>query len=248
MIENAFFKYTDVHDHELSTANWSFRIPEGWWSRPWEYIWAIQYATFGGMHVADMGAGGAYRPFKDYLAGYDNLVAAIDGDPKILETPHMKGVEHFECSFGILEDRFQPELFDQIYCISVLEDVVAYALTLHSFKNLLKPEGKIIITVDVPYNPTKSCDHYPGINLYHLLETIDRVGLKIGPVDFSKKNAINHEEFNLCVFHCVLTKEVEEKVEELSIPYDINDPIPAPGTACPSIPLHVTPSQLEFKE
>src|SRR5690349_14866616 len=76
MKENAFFKNDD---NRLDVVA-GFRIPEGWWSRRYEYAYCLQFAEPGQI-VADMGAGRDYRPFKDALAEICGCVYAVDKDP-----------------------------------------------------------------------------------------------------------------------------------------------------------------------
>ena len=198
---NSFFKKTDSVITEIHHDGWNFTIPEGWWSRSYEYHWAVSQNRYG-FDVADMGAGGEYRPFKDLLSINSRTVAAIDMDPKIMETPCLENVQHYVCDFYKLDKVFQPEQFDQIFCISVLEDLPGKTLALKIFKDLLTPEGEIILTIDVKYDYDKPNAHYPGIYIGDFIDSVENAGLEFtGPVDLSKDNVVYHDQFNLCVFH-----------------------------------------------
>jgi len=212
---NSFFKIDDNHNPVLRVGEWEFNLPVGWWSRAYEYNWAAQHAmnrdgqhamSGDGLYVADMGAGYTYRPFKDLLAMHGNKVAAIDANEKIFDTPHVENVKHHVSTFENLVENFGEETFDKIFCISVLEDSGNKVEALRSFKKVLKPGGQIILTFDSPHNDDLPCNHYPGVTMEEFFRIADETELSFGEVDMSRENAVFHEQFNLCVFHIVLTK------------------------------------------
>ena len=63
-----------------------------------------------------------------------------------------------------------------------------------------------MLTFDVPYldAPTPV---YPGLLLGKFEQAMKDAGLRYeGEVDYDKENAVNHPEWNLCVFHAILKK------------------------------------------
>jgi hypothetical protein len=97
---------------------------------------------------------------------------------------------------------------DRVFCISVLEDLGDMAApALKEFGRCLDDEGKIILTFDVPYldAPTPI---YPGLPMDKFLSAKSEAGLDFdGEFDSKFSDVVNHQEWNLCVFHCVLTKQ-----------------------------------------
>jgi hypothetical protein len=75
---NGYFKQSDPSIKELA----GYPLPSDWWSRPWEYAWAIEHAV-SYMTAADMGCGWMYRPFKDALAEVCKYVYAVDADQRL---------------------------------------------------------------------------------------------------------------------------------------------------------------------
>ena len=96
---------------------------------------------------------------------------------------------------------------DRVFCISVLEDLGDMtASALEEFSRVVKTDGQIILTFDAPYLGA-STPVYPGLLLYKFEQAMKDAGLRYsGSVDYEKENAVNHQEWNLCVFHCVLIK------------------------------------------
>ena len=88
MIDNGYFKQSDPHISELA----GYQLPPDWWSRGYEYPWALEYAEKG-QAVADMGCGWMYRPFKDALVALGCQVYAVDGDKRLLTQEKRPGVE-----------------------------------------------------------------------------------------------------------------------------------------------------------
>ena len=200
--DNGFFKQSDPHIEELA----GYQLPSDWWSRPWEYAWAIEYAQ-AGLVVADMGCGWHYRPFKDALADVCHFVYAVDANERLHEQKRADNMAFVIADitkpiFGI-----QDEQLDRVFCISVLEDLGDMAApALKEFRRCIKDDGQIVLTFDMPYldAPTPV---YPGLSLDKFEQAMKEAGLQYaGEVDYDKENAVNHQEWNLCVFHCILIK------------------------------------------
>lgn len=203
---NAFFQKTDPHVTELAGYN----IPPEWWSRVYEYPWALQYMEPGQL-AADMGAGWVYRPFKDMLATVAKKVYAVDLGEKLMDTQHLPNVEHIVADFT--QDGFMlPERVKRVFCISVLEDLKDPCMVLKQFAQNLNIIGKIVMTFDVRFDDARGTDYYPGLHLPDFLDAVEVNNLRfVGEVNFDKSNAVSHDLYNLCVFHCVLEKVVPEQ-------------------------------------
>lgn len=200
---NAFFKNSDQHVTVLGR----YPLQLAWWSRLFEYPWALRHAKPGQV-VADMGCGWMPRPFKEALADVCDTVYAVDLDNRLLEQPITKpNLTYYVGDFCDHLDGL-PE-FDTIFCISVLEDVQdCLELALKNFAAHLKQDGRIVVTFDVPYNDNLPCNKYPGMQVSHFEKMMELAGLKWqGEVDTSKADAIHHQGFNLTVFHGVLVHE-----------------------------------------
>lgn len=200
--DNAFFDYEDAVVRSVA----GFEIPPGWWSRPYEYAWALLHAPEDGK-CADMGAGQFYRPLRDGLIGTAQYVYAVDADQRLLDQSFPKNVWPIVASFCERIDEIEDGELDAVYCISVLEHVPDPLAALMEFKRVLAPSGRIYITLDVPYNDSLPCEFYQGVNLDTFLATVELAGLKlVGEIDRNKAGAIHHELYNLTVFHCILER------------------------------------------
>lgn len=203
MNTNGYFKQSDPHIEELA----GYQLPPDWWSRGYEYPWALEYAE-AGLVVADMGCGWMYRPFKDALAEVCRFVYAVDADQRLHEQKRADNMAFVTADitkeiYGIQDDQL-----DRIFCISVLEDLGDVAApALKEFCRCIGDDGKIVLTFDVPYldAPTPV---YPGLPLDKFEQSMRDAGLRYeGEVDYDKDNAVNHQEWNLCVFHCLLMEK-----------------------------------------
>ena len=204
MNANGYFKQSDPRIEELA----GYQLPADWWSRPWEYAWAIEYAK-SGMTVADMGCGWTYRPFKDALAALGCKVYAVDGDKRVLTLEKRPDLEFMVADITKPIEKISAGSLDRVFCISVLEDLSDMAAALKEFARVIKPDGKIVLTFDVPYldAPTPV---YPGLPLGIFNQAKKEAGLSYDGylVDTNIMDAVNHQEWNLCVFHCLLIKQV----------------------------------------
>lgn len=139
-----------------------------WWSRPYEYAWARQFA-----HAEDTvldAASGIPHPFKFWLVDRVRKVYACDLDPRILSNEAIRSAVADD--FGIQISRILPEHYIEnveraqadlaalpypdeqfdTYCISVLEhlDPSTRLKSLQEFARVLRPDGRLVLTFDVP--------------------------------------------------------------------------------------------------
>lgn len=186
-------KFLTTDDETLSQMD-NFIVPILWWSRHHEYYFASQFLNKEDI-ILDA-ACGIDHPFKYYASNRVKKCYAIDVDPNIKNLKNTETLE-FRClNITDIADQFQPETFDKIFCISVLEHIPDLALTaLNNFKKLIKQNGTIIITID-----------YPCITPENFIEIVYNAGLKfIGDVDYSiPENAITMD--GLKAYTAILSK------------------------------------------
>jgi SAM-dependent methyltransferase len=202
MSNNGYFRTTDP---TISHVGGMDLLPS-WWSRPYEYAWAVHFAKPGQV-VADMGCGWSGRPFKEELADRGCDVYALDGDPRVLELPAHKGVRLIVRKF--LEPMDDLPQFDVIFCLSVLEDLTKdLPEVLKKFASKLKPDGLIVVTFDTPYDKEKPTPTYPGLKLTDFYDAVRDAKLSFaidgGKWDFVHRDLVNHQEWNLACCHFVL--------------------------------------------
>jgi SAM-dependent methyltransferase len=200
---NGYFRTTDPTVNVVG----GMQLLPSWWSRMYEYAWAIQFAKPGQV-VADMGCGWSGRPFKEELADKGCDVYAIDGDPRVLDLPKHKGVRLIVRKF--LEPMDDLPQFDVIFCVSVLEDLTKdLPEVLKKFASKLKDDGLLVVTFDMPYNKEKPTPVYPGLRIGDFLEAYIEAGLTVLPdteVITDTEHLVHHDEWNLACCHWVLKK------------------------------------------
>ena len=143
-----------------------YHISLDWWSRLYEYPWSASFCN-SDLTVLDAGCGVGHH-FKFYLAQTCKEVHACDLDSCILnEKLIIDGIKesfnydvtslnqkiNYQCC-DLNQMKYPDNYFDRIFCISVLEHCepgeVVNILT--GFKRLLKTDGLIVLTFDVPTN------------------------------------------------------------------------------------------------
>ena len=145
---------SDEHKNTFIT-----KLPETWWSRPYEYAWA---ANFMGKDLTVLDAAcGIEHPFKYYLAENCQFVDATDHHPKIKDVAH--NYSNLTLYHTDLTDTPSQEgTYDRVFCISVLEHLnpIERIDTLMEFYRVLKPSGLAVITCDIPLvTPVKLITH-----------------------------------------------------------------------------------------
>ncbi len=199
---NAFFKQSEP----ASVYVGGFEVPSGWWSRRHEYTWAMTWAG-AGMTVGDMGCGWHQRPFYGWLGMVCDFCYAVDAHAGVLELEPIQKGAFVVADFSKRIDVIPEASLDRIFCISVLEELINYPDALREFARLLKPDGKIIITMDAPFDDTKPAhEKYKGVNMDEFEAARVAAGLayhgsicRVKPDD-----ALHNDEFNLMVWRCVL--------------------------------------------
>lgn len=185
-------------------------LPSSWWSRPYEYSWALRVVPDGAV-VLDA-ACGLSHPLKHALATRGNTVYALDAHPGIESKQAI--ITAVEQDFGrrssnaltqahwtnlhrrhgdVTKLPYDDGCFDAVVCISVLEHLSGddLATALKEFKRTLRPGGMVALTFD-----------FPTVNLRSFLAAVDAAGLHFaGPRTFDKpRNALFSPRWGL---HCV---------------------------------------------
>jgi len=201
-LNNGYFVSSDITAHRLL----GYEIPSSWWSRIYEYPWALKYA-FPKDVCADMGSGEYYRPFKDCLARTCKTCYAVDLNPDRMD--YSKKVVYIQADFTERIEQLSDQSLDKIYCISVLEEVDCPQKTLNEFYRLLKPGGIAVLTFDCIYDHEKAVGKYKGIEPSEFGNWVKESGFHYygSAPNYNHTNGmIFNEKLNLCVFHSVLQK------------------------------------------
>ena len=193
-LSSRFFTYEDPQLKQMD----DFYVPDEWWSRGYEYQWCSQFLNK--KEIILDAACGIEHPFKWYAANRVKKIHAVDADARILELKTFKkNIEFKHIKLIELENNFEPETFDKIFCISVLEHLPRNALDiLHQFKRLLKPNGIIVMTIDHPFMLT---ENFVGIVNIAELQFVSEVDYKI------PKNAVKGPYNGLKCYSALLTKD-----------------------------------------
>ncbi|MBR2569647.1 MAG: class I SAM-dependent methyltransferase [Paenibacillus sp.] len=189
-------------------------LPSFWWSRPYEYAWASQYAQGCVLDAAC----GISHPFKFWLTEHCDEVHGCDLDPRILS--HAAILQDIVVDFGEQEAAwikqegylhrlkllradlgmlpYGDESFDTIFCISVFEhlpDAVKPAV-MQEFHRTLKGGATLVMTLD-----------YPLANPAFMVQAIQDSGFELKePHDFSiPEDAITGQ--GLMCYRLLLTKK-----------------------------------------
>ena len=201
--ENDFFLCNDFSSDEL--LDW--RIPDTWWSRVYEYPWAINYAKAGQV-VADLGCGYHFRPFKDALSKVCYYVYAVDKDERVLDLDKQYPfATNLQMVVADMEKPMpiQKHSLDRIFCISVLEELDDPEAALSGMHRILKPDGLAVLTFDVVYNNNLPQGQYKGISVEYMLQLAVTANLfPREEISCSMDNRLKNDSLNLCVYHLVL--------------------------------------------
>jgi SAM-dependent methyltransferase len=141
-----FFKQDDPSVKKVD----DFILPIPWWSRPFEYAWATSFVK-PDETVLDAGCG-VEHPFKWYL-GRRAKAYACDTNPMVRYIAIPDDVEFLNIAVdSIASLYYQDEFFDTVFCLSVLEHLPKAEIkkAISEFKRVLKPGGKLVLTIDVP--------------------------------------------------------------------------------------------------
>ena len=206
-------RFVTVNDRKV--RHLVFPLPAHWWSRPYEYAWAMQFAKPD--HVVLDAACGISHPLKFHLAGQCRETHACDLDPRIVSRQGMR--DEIARDYGIDAPTipeacftkpvyrhasltnlpYADKTFDTIFCISVLEHLSPpdFDKSLREFARTVADNGTIVLTFD-----------YPRIQLDAFERTVKESGLEfVGSYDRTlPAEALYSEEFRLHCFRAVLKK------------------------------------------
>ena len=145
-LESRFFLNDDEKINNLD----DFEIPVEWWSRFYEYAWASKFLNKDDT-IIDAGCG-IEHPFKHYASNRVKKVYAVDINKEISSCENTDTLEHICAEFADMKDHIS-EKSDTIFCLSVLEHMYPANIVnaLKAFNDMLKPNGKIILTCDYPH-------------------------------------------------------------------------------------------------
>ena len=114
--------------------------------RKWEWPWAILSGPGSGVAI-DIGSG--YRPFS-FLLQKEYNITCVDHSQDVVSACRNSGMQ--AVATDITNIPLLPKSADVIYCISVLEHLDSteqIQLALKEMGRLIKPNGRIILTMDV---------------------------------------------------------------------------------------------------
>lgn len=230
------------HINDEKTDFFIYDLPKSWWSRKYEYEWARKFVDPNDV-VLDA-ASGVFHPLRFHLAEHCQNVYACDFDKdveisifsdlstrqikksgfpiktlKMLLSPkYMSKINSTCCSITNLP--YGDEIFDTIFCISVLEhlndvnnspkkyqrflslftSIKSHELeeAMREFHRVLKTGGKVLLTFD-----------YPIINLDYFEEIAFKIGFDfMGGIDKTVPlDALYSRQYNLHCFRAVLSKK-----------------------------------------
>lgn len=204
LTESRFIRNTDEQGNVLL-----YPIPNHWWSRLYEYIWAKNFVEEN--DVCLDAACGTFHHFKFYLATKCKEVYACDLDEEVTrkystllsvrnvfgQAAYLSVNEIYDKIRFSLNDitnlSYENEKFDKVYCISVLEhlpeDLIGQAFK--ELTRVLKQDGLLVLTFD-----------YPDIKFDILKRAIDEAGLQFySTVDFEMPSDVL-ESWNIPGLKC----------------------------------------------
>ncbi|WP_405170965.1 class I SAM-dependent methyltransferase [Paenibacillus sp. FSL H8-0280] len=164
-----FMESRYIRQSDPKTDTLVFPLHPAWWSRPYEYEWARRFVRPDDV-VLDA-ACGISHPFKFWLAEHCREVHACDWDERILseeairldivsdfgeqaaqDLPESTLVRLHRAQANLAQLPYESGKFDRVFCISVLEhlDTGTMLRAFREFARVLKPNGQLIATFDVP--------------------------------------------------------------------------------------------------
>lgn len=151
------------HESHFRSANYKWpKDPLHCWSRVWEYPYVYYHLqkiknlnpSDQKLKVVDFGSGVTFFPFAVAKMGID--VQCLDIDPvcatDILSATNVVDIGPGKVSFSLIEDDklpVQKNQIDVVYCISVLEHIDNFESTIEQIVEILKPNGILILTIDL---------------------------------------------------------------------------------------------------
>lgn len=179
------------------------------WSRVWEYPYIytrINQSAKEGCNILDAGCGLSFFPFLISREIENGNLFAVDYDSRLVdsysEISHASGVK-VKFDVGDLRKLSYPdESMDVIYCLSVLEHTTDYCEIIDGFHRMLKPGGRLILTLDI------SLDGDRRINITDAQEMMEYLRKGFRPI-YEDCNVVNSEK------HILTTKYVSHLNKEL---------------------------------
>ncbi|MFA5732637.1 MAG: class I SAM-dependent methyltransferase [Acidithiobacillus sp.] len=205
MIENnAFFKNNDYNSNTFAGK----QLPNHWWSRVYEYHWALKFANENDI-CADMGCG-TVHPFVFALADKCKFVTGVDSNSDIMKLPRKQNLKFLNQDIEKLT--IDSESFDKIFCISVLEHINLDKINnvLYEFYRTLKKNGRLILTLDICLDKDrhKANDTWDSILLSQFFKFIEFTEFNFdGNVSTNAYNILKRDKENICIYHAVLVKK-----------------------------------------
>ncbi len=188
----AFFNKKDKTITKLE----SFKIPNTWWSRPYEYYFASKFLDKKDI-VLDAGCG-FQHPFKFYASKRVKKLFALDIDERLNSISSTNKLQIINDDILNIKNYVPEEYFDKIFFISILSKVQFEAIRiLREVSKVLKSDGKIIVTVD-----------FPDLKPNYLIEIVKRSGLKFAltPNYKQSENDIISKNGNIKCYNAILQK------------------------------------------
>ncbi|MDR0879626.1 MAG: class I SAM-dependent methyltransferase [Clostridioides sp.] len=191
--ESRFIKVCDNHSDICMV-----RLPDTWWSRRYEYPWAMEFVDRGDICLD--AACGIEHPFKFWLAENCKQVNCLDADNRILNRSEVLSLARENCTreeYNKIEEisnkidfkcgditatGYPNKYFDKVFCISVLEHLPANSMfrAIKEFSRILKDDGKLILTFD-----------YPSVDFLQLTTVMEQAGMRfLGEADFDLNDDI----------------------------------------------------------
>lgn len=152
------------------------------WSREYEYPWVMEHGSFGyGQLVLDAGGGNACCLLQHAMADLNCFVVNVDIDPEQLAR------NDFRTLYEVGDIQNLPHLDNSFYkvtCVSVLEHVPNPKKALAELWRVLKPGGRLLVTLDVTDRLLDGDDgnHTHGITLAGAEELLQYFGLTVPPL------------------------------------------------------------------
>lgn len=157
-------KYFRVDDKKIDSLG-NFKIPRTWWSRFYEYAFAIDYLDKD-LEILDAGCG-LNHPFKDFAKDKVKKIVAIDKD----ENLKLLKDDKIEFRYQNIADLDKKEQFDVVFCLGVLHhDKENLFDNLLGLRNAIKEDGLVIITFDTTLDIDKFKTLVEKVGFEHHLE------------------------------------------------------------------------------